>query len=102
MRNFIFPATTHYLMMNSFNRFTAHRVFIVCSIVLGAIGLSNIGSAQFSGLVLALGAVFFVLFAIFNLLKGQKTDDEIAADNARRAQQTARELAKGESRRLAA
>lgn len=65
--------------MSPLDRFNIHKLFIALSIGLTLIGLSGFGSNGLNGAFRGLGAVFFVLFYICNLLKNEKTDEELAA-----------------------
>lgn len=58
------------------NRSNIHKFFISVSLVLFGIGFSGLFGPQTTGLGKGFGAIFFVLFMIFNFLKNELTDQE--------------------------
>ena len=72
------------------NRSNVHRLLLVISLVVAAIGFSDAFGPQISGLGRGFGAVSFSLFLIFNYLKNEKTDQELAMQPEQRKTTIAR------------
>ncbi len=64
----------------SIDQSNIHKPLFAVSIILFFIGFTNLFGPKVTGLGKGLGAVFFILFFICNLLKGEKTDDELRGD----------------------
>ncbi len=84
----------------SINRSNVHKPLLALSIVLLSVGFSGLFGPQATGLGKGFGAVFFILFFICNLLKNEKTDDEIRNSALRTPGRpiTARQHARPQSR----
>jgi hypothetical protein len=62
----------------SVNRSNIHRPAVTISLILFAVGFSGLFGPKTTGMCKGFGAVCFIIFMIFNYLKNEKMDDELA------------------------